>query len=52
MGFQDYRQQAMRIANQVLELNPIYIDTETTGFDPSDIVVEIAILDSDGFVIY
>ena len=52
MGFQDYRQQAMRIASKMLDLNPIYIDTETTGFDPVDVVIEVAVLDTDGSVIY
>ena len=52
MGFQDFRQQTMRIASQMLELNPIYVDTETTGFDPNDVVVEVAVLDSDGSIIY
>ncbi len=28
-----HREQAIRIAKLMLDLNPIYIDTETTGFD-------------------
>jgi DNA polymerase-3 subunit epsilon len=52
MEHQDYRQQAMRIANNMLDLNPIYIDTETTGFETRDVVVEIAVLDTDGSVLY
>jgi len=52
MGFQDYRLQAMRIASQMLELSPIFIDTETTGFNANDVVIEVAILDTDGSLIY
>lgn len=46
------RQQVMRIAKTILGMDPIYIDTETTGFNPLDVVVEIGILDSDGSVLY
>ena len=42
----------MRIARTILDMNPIYIDTETTGFNPLDVVIEIGIIDSDGSVLY
>lgn len=32
----------------ILAQNPIYIDTETTGVGPTDEIVEIAVIDSDG----
>jgi DNA polymerase-3 subunit epsilon len=49
---QKHREQAIRIAKSMLELSPIYIDTETTGFESFDTLVEIAILDSDGSLLY
>ena len=52
MRLSEYRQQAMRIANSMLALKPIYIDTETTGFEATDVVVEIAVLETDGTLIY
>jgi DNA polymerase-3 subunit epsilon len=47
-----HREQAIRIARSMLELKPIYIDTETTGFENFDTLVEIAIIDSDGSLLY
>lgn len=47
-----HREQAIRVARLMLEMNPIYIDTETTGFESFDTLVEIAILDSDGSLLY
>ncbi len=38
----------MRLARQILEMRPLYLDTETTGLDQSAEIVEIAVLDSDG----
>lgn len=32
----------------IVARNPIYIDTETTGVGPTDEIVEIALIDSDG----
>lgn len=39
-------------AQLLLGLDPIYIDTETTGFEVNDVVVEVAVLDTDGSVIF
>lgn len=47
-----HREQAIRIARMMLEMEPIYIDTETTGFEDFDTLVEIAILDADGSLLY
>lgn len=49
---QDQRKQVVRIAKDILDMNPIFVDTETTGFDPTDVVVEIAVLDSHGEVMF
>jgi DNA polymerase-3 subunit epsilon len=48
----DQRELAIRIARNMLDLKPVYIDTETTGFEISDMVVEIAILDTDGEILF
>lgn len=39
---------AGRLARQILEKQPIYLDTETTGLGPGAEIVEIAVLESDG----
>jgi DNA polymerase III epsilon subunit-like protein len=45
------RQQAIQVARQVLAQNPVYLDTETTGLEKTDEVVEITILDPEGQVL-
>lgn len=45
------RQQAIQIARQVLAQTPIYLDTETTGLDKTDEIVEISIIDDAGQVL-
>lgn len=39
-------------ARQVLALNPIFLDTETTGTGPDDVVIEVGIVNLDGIVLY
>jgi DNA polymerase III epsilon subunit-like protein len=39
-------------AQEVLELNPIFLDTETTGIGLNDVVIEVAIVDREGQVLY
>lgn len=45
------RQQAIQTARQVLNVKPVYLDTETTGLERSDEIVEIAIVDAEGQVL-
>ena len=45
------RQQAIQTARKVLEEKPVYLDTETTGLNRSDEIVEITIVDSEGQVL-
>ena len=47
-----HTEQAMRVANSMLAMNPIYIDTETTGVEDTDVVVELAVLDTDGGMLF
>lgn len=41
------RQEATRIAREILAQKPVYLDTETTGTENKDQVIEIAVLDWD-----
>ena len=47
-----HREQAARIARNMVAMRPIYIDTETTGFETFDMLVEIAVLDTDGTLLF
>ena len=46
------RQRAIETAKKVLEARPIYLDTETTGLERSDEIIEISIIDDDGQVLF
>ena len=39
-------------ARQILAYDPIFIDTETTGFSPDDVVIEIGVVDLNGDTLY
>lgn len=45
------RQQAVQSARQVIAQKPVFLDTETTGLDKSDEIVEITIIDNAGSVL-
>lgn len=42
------RQRAIHKAQQALAQKPVYLDTETTGLDRTDEIIEISIIDDDG----
>lgn len=42
----------MQRARETLLLNPVFLDTETTGIGLSDVVIEVAIVDHDGVMLY
>jgi DNA polymerase III epsilon subunit-like protein len=42
---------AIKSAQSAVALQPVYLDTETTGMDPVDQVIEICVLDFDGAVL-
>ncbi len=46
------RQKAIETARKVLSTKPVYLDTETTGLDRSDEIVEISIIDDDGLTLF
>ncbi|MCJ7624506.1 MAG: 3'-5' exonuclease [Anaerolineaceae bacterium] len=46
------RNNAIREAQDFLAQKPIYLDTETTGLKDNDEIVEIAIIDHDGSILF
>lgn len=42
------RQRAIETARKVIAANPVYLDTETTGLERSDEIVEISIINDEG----
>jgi DNA polymerase-3 subunit epsilon len=48
----DPRSLAIQTAREKLGLNPLYLDTETTGTDRSSEIVEIGIIDNEGTNIF
>ena len=47
----DARRNAILLARAEIDRKPIYLDTETTGLDPTDQIVEICIADDSGQVL-
>lgn len=47
----DPRKEARDLAREILEADPVYLDTETTGLDWASEIVEICVLDTDGRVL-
>ncbi|MBN1887736.1 MAG: 3'-5' exonuclease [Thermoflexales bacterium] len=45
------RQEAIQVARAEIELKPVYLDTETTGLESNDEIVDICVLDHDGAVL-
>jgi DNA polymerase III subunit epsilon len=37
---------------QILAYEPIFLDTETTGFSPDDVVIEVGVVDLTGVTLY
>lgn len=46
------RMQAIQLARQIIEKNPVFLDTETTGLEKQDEVVEISVMDSNGQALF
>lgn len=46
------KQRAIETAKKVLSARPVYLDTETTGLERSDEIIEISIIDDDGQVLF
>lgn len=47
-----HRDQVIDLAQQKLKQKPVYIDTETTGLNRSDEIIEISIVNDDGALIF
>jgi DNA polymerase III subunit epsilon len=46
------RRRAQEQARRILQARPLYLDTETTGLGPEAQVVEIALIDADGALLF
>ena len=46
------RQLAIEQAKQILDTQPVYLDTETTGLEKTDEIIEIAIIDDHGETLF
>jgi DNA polymerase III subunit epsilon len=46
------RQRAIQTARKIVEANPVYLDTETTGLERNDEIVEISIIDDEGQLLF
>jgi len=46
------RQQVVEYAKKKIKSDPVYLDTETTGLESNDEIIEIAIVNSSGEVIF
>lgn len=46
------RNQVVNYARKIIKQNPVYLDTETTGLENTDEIIEIAIVDSNGMVVF
>jgi len=44
--------EVMKRASKVLALNPVFLDTETTGIGLNDVVIEVAVVDREGQVLF
>lgn len=42
----------IRNACQILALDPIFLDTETTGVGPADVIIEVGIVDLQGNILF
>jgi DNA polymerase III subunit epsilon len=46
------RLRAIGTARKVVEARPVYLDTETTGLDRTDEIIEISIIDDEGQAVF
>jgi DNA polymerase III subunit epsilon len=46
------RQQAILQAREIILKTPIFLDTETTGLEKNDEIIEIALVDNEGNLLY
>jgi DNA polymerase-3 subunit epsilon len=46
------RRRAIETARQILDKRPVYLDTETTGLERTDEIIEISIVDDDEQVLF
>lgn len=46
------RQRCIETARKIISARPVYLDTETTGLNAYDEIIEISIIDDDGAVLF
>jgi len=46
------RLEAIHIARAKLDLNPLYLDTETTGIEKTSEIVEVSVVDDQGQIVF
>ena len=46
------RQEAILVAREKISSRPVYLDTETTGIERNDEIIEICLVDDDGQVVF
>jgi DNA polymerase-3 subunit epsilon len=51
-AIQNNQNAAIEMAKRIIASNPVYLDTETTGLEREDEIVEISIIDSDGKLLF
>lgn len=52
MTYSSERREVARIARDLLQQNPLFLDTETTGMGPDAEIIEIALVDKDGLLVF
>ncbi len=51
-GDNSVRDAAIQLASRIIAAQPVYLDTETTGLEKTDEIVEISIIDHEGKLLY
>src|SRR6266436_5092509 len=52
MNHQKERDEAVRKAQALLKQKPVYLDSETTGLERNDEIVDFSVIDFDGKVLF
>lgn len=52
MAYPTANPKVIQRARDVMALNPVFLDTETTGTGSQDLVIEVGVVDSEGNILY
>ncbi|MHB0923261.1 MAG: 3'-5' exonuclease [Bellilinea sp.] len=50
-GYTPTQQRVIEIARSIIQQNPVYLDTETTGLDKNAEIIQIAVVDDAGHIL-